>query len=178
MSSLKLTNVRLRIDIHASQDVHFLIDALSWQKNWETWSLGFSGADSERLRCCSSDPTTRLHARPGHGVGIYFSPPHIIHKPWRCSSRLRLESRSSAEPLVTDASNMNTGQSAADRRNRHGRKAYSVSVQSNVQSGTSCSFCWLVLALNPTLEGMNERDSATFKAHLEKTHGLRNEIQP
>jgi len=56
MSSLKLTNVRLRIDIHASQDVHFLIDTLSWQKNWETWSLGFSGADSERLRCCSSDP--------------------------------------------------------------------------------------------------------------------------
>ncbi len=73
---------------------------------------------------------------------------------------------------------MNTGQSAADRRNRHGRKAYSVSVQSNAQSGTSCSFCWLVLALNPTLEGMNERDSATFKAHLEKAHGLRDEIQP
>jgi len=25
---------------------------------------------------------------------------------------------------------------------------------------------------------MNERDSATFKAHLEKAHGLRDEIQP
>jgi hypothetical protein len=35
-----------------------------------------------------------------------------------------------------------------------------------------------VLTLNPTLEGMSERDSATFKAHLEKDHGLRDEIQP
>jgi len=55
MSSLKLTNVRLRIDIHASQDVHFLIDALSWQKNWETWSLGFSGADSDSVLLVSHD---------------------------------------------------------------------------------------------------------------------------
>jgi len=32
MFGLKLTHLRLRRDIHASQDVYFLIDALFWQK--------------------------------------------------------------------------------------------------------------------------------------------------
>lgn len=68
---------------------------------------------------------------------------------------------------------------AGGRKNKgHGAKAYSVSVQAKAQSGTSCSLCWLVLTLNPTLKGMGERDSATFRAHLKKEHGLRDEIQP
>ena len=74
---------------------------------------------------------------------------------------------------------MSANQNAANRGNNvYGRKAHSVSVQVKAQSSTSCSFCWLVLALNPTLKGMGERDSATFKAHLEKAHGLKDEIQP
>ena len=74
---------------------------------------------------------------------------------------------------------MSTNQNAANRGNNvYGRKAHSVSVQVKAQSSTSCSFCWLVLTLNPTLEGMSERDSATFKAHLKKDHGLTDEIQP
>jgi len=75
---------------------------------------------------------------------------------------------------------MNSGKNAAGGRNnnRHGAKSYSVSVQAKAQSRTCCSFCWLVLTLNPTLEGMGERDSTTFRAHLKKEHGLRDEIQP
>ncbi len=59
-----------------------------------------------------------------------------------------------------------------------GRKAYSVNVHAKAQSSTSCSFCWFVLTLYPTLKGMTDRDSTTFKAHLEKEHGLREEIRP
>ena len=51
-------------------------------------------------------------------------------------------------------------------------------IRVKVPSSTSCSFCWFVLKLYPTLRGMTDRDAATFKAHLEKAHGLRNEIEP
>ena len=59
-----------------------------------------------------------------------------------------------------------------------GRKAYSVNVQAKAQSSTSCSFCYFVLTLYPTLKGMTDRDTTTFKAHLRQVHGLRDEIQP
>src|SRR5438445_4084604 len=125
------------------------------------------------------EPTTNpFLGCAGHGCEIHFWAPHIIQKPWRCSSKLRLESRSSAEPLITDVSSMNPRHHATRARNDYGAKAYSVSVPAKARSATSCSFCWLVLTLNPTLEGMSERDSATFKAHLEKDHGLTDEIQP
>jgi len=58
-----------------------------------------------------------------------------------------------------------------------GRKAYSVNVQVKAQSSTSCSFCYFVLTLYPTLKGMTDRDTATFKSHLQRAHGLRDEIQ-
>jgi hypothetical protein len=57
------------------------------------------------------------------------------------------------------------------------RKAYSVNVQAKAQSSTSCSFCWFVLGIYPTLHGMTERDTSTFKAHLAQVHGLRDDIQ-
>ncbi len=72
---------------------------------------------------------------------------------------------------------MSDGQNAADD-GKGGRKAYSVNIQVKAQSSTSCSFCWFVLNLYPTLKGMTESDSTTFKAHLHKVHGLRDEIQP
>lgn len=59
-----------------------------------------------------------------------------------------------------------------------GRKAYAVNIQVKAQSSTSCSFCWFVLNLYPTLEGMTERDSSTYTVHLRKEHGLRDEIEP
>jgi hypothetical protein len=59
-----------------------------------------------------------------------------------------------------------------------GKKAYSVNIQAKAQSSTTCSFCWFVLTIYPTLKGMTERDSTTFKTHLEKEHGLREEIHP
>jgi hypothetical protein len=72
---------------------------------------------------------------------------------------------------------MNNGQNSAGE-GFLGRKAYSASIQVKAQSSTSCAFCWFVLTLYPTLTGMTERDGATFRAHLEKEHGLRQEIQP
>jgi hypothetical protein len=78
--------------------------------------------------------------------------------------------------LITDASDMNNDRIATDE-SVGGRKAYSVNVHAKAQSNTSCSFCWFVLGLYPTLAGMTERDTSTFKVHLEKAHGLRDEIQ-
>jgi hypothetical protein len=72
---------------------------------------------------------------------------------------------------------MTTGKESADERG-NGRKAYSVHVQGKAQSSTSCTFCWFVMTMYPTLKGMTERDGETFKAHLQKAHGLRDEIQP
>jgi hypothetical protein len=71
---------------------------------------------------------------------------------------------------------MTLGQNAADD-GLGGRKAYSVNVQVKAQSSTSCSFCYFVLAIYPTLKGMTDRDTATFKSHLQEAHGLRDEIQ-
>ena len=71
---------------------------------------------------------------------------------------------------------MSDGQNAANESNV-GRKAYSVNIQAKAQSSTSCSFCWFVITLYPTLKGMKERDETTFKAHLQKAHGLRDDIQ-
>ena len=72
---------------------------------------------------------------------------------------------------------MSDAQDAADG-SIGGRKAYTASVRVKVPSGTSCSFCWFVLKLYPTLKGMTDRDTTTFRLHLQKVHGLRNEIQP
>jgi hypothetical protein len=74
-------------------------------------------------------------------------------------------------------SEMDSGRNPADEGNG-GRKAYSVNIQVKAQSSTSCAFCWFILTIYPTLKGMTERDSATFKAHLEQAHGLSNEIRP
>jgi hypothetical protein len=52
------------------------------------------------------------------------------------------------------------------------KKAQSVDAQAKAQSGTSCSFCWFVLAVYPSLKGMTEKDNATFREHLKKAHGL------
>ena len=71
---------------------------------------------------------------------------------------------------------MSDGQNAANTGNG-GRKAYAVNIQAKAQSSTSCSFCWFMLTTYPTLTGMTERDSDTFKAHLQKAHGLREEIK-
>ena len=71
---------------------------------------------------------------------------------------------------------MSDGQNPANPVN-HGRKAYSVNIQVKTPSSTSCSFCWFILTTYPTLKGMTERDSSTFKSHLQKEHGLREEIQ-
>jgi hypothetical protein len=59
---------------------------------------------------------------------------------------------------------------------KEGKKAYSLNVRAKEQYTTGCAFCWFVLSLYPTLNGMKENDSVTFKAHLEKVHGLRQEI--
>lgn len=71
---------------------------------------------------------------------------------------------------------MTQGQNASDDGIGE-RKAYSVSVHAKAQSSTSCSFCYFVLTLYPTLKGMPDGDTATFKLHLQRAHGLQNEIQ-
>ena len=77
---------------------------------------------------------------------------------------------------MSDVRNMSDGQNPADEGNG-GRKAYSVNIQVKAQSSTSCSFCWFVVTLYPTLKGMTDRDQSTFRAHLQKTHGLKEEIR-
>jgi hypothetical protein len=57
-----------------------------------------------------------------------------------------------------------------------GKKAYSLNVRAKEQYTSGCAFCWFVLSLYPTLTGMKENDGVTFKAHLEKVHGLGHEI--
>lgn len=59
-----------------------------------------------------------------------------------------------------------------------GRKAYSVNIQVKAQSSTSCSFCWFVISLYPTLSSMTLRDDTTYREHLKKAHGLKEEIKP
>ena len=56
------------------------------------------------------------------------------------------------------------------------RKAYKVNLQLKARSSSGCSFCWFVLNAYPSFEGMTSRDSVTYRAHLEKSHGLKGEI--
>ena len=58
------------------------------------------------------------------------------------------------------------------------RNTYAVNFRAKTPSNNSCSFCWFVLATYPNLSGMTESDSATFRSHLQKEHGLQEEIQP
>lgn len=53
-----------------------------------------------------------------------------------------------------------------------------VSAQANEPRRSGCAFCWFVLGIYPTLTGLNEKDSLTYRLHLEKAHGLAPEIQP
>ncbi len=71
---------------------------------------------------------------------------------------------------------MTNGANAADET-KGGRKLYAVNVQAKAQSSASCSFCWFVMTLHPTLKGMPKRDEDTFRAHLVKAHRLQGEIQ-
>jgi len=72
---------------------------------------------------------------------------------------------------------MSDAKNAADE-GISGKKAYQASIRVKVPSSETCSFCWFVLKLYPTLKGMTDRDTATFRAHLENVHGLGEEIQP
>lgn len=56
------------------------------------------------------------------------------------------------------------------------RKPQSVDVKAKAQTGTSCSFCWFVLAIYPSLKGMTEKDHETYREHLKKAHGLMENI--
>ena len=58
------------------------------------------------------------------------------------------------------------------------KKAYSTNVQAKAQSSSTCSFCWYVLSIYPTLKDMTPKDTATFQEHLTKAHGLSREIAP
>jgi hypothetical protein len=71
---------------------------------------------------------------------------------------------------------MSIGQNAADGHNG-GRKAFTANIQVKAHSSTSCTFCWFIMTIYPTLSGMTENDSTTYKMHLEKSHGLCAEIQ-
>ena len=77
---------------------------------------------------------------------------------------------------MTDVSNMSIGQNAADGK-RDARKAFAANIQVKAHSSTSCTFCWFVMTIYPTLKGMIERDSDTFRLHLQKAHGLKPDIQ-
>lgn len=52
---------------------------------------------------------------------------------------------------------------------------HSKRVKSDVAE-TTCPFCSFVLAVYPELRGMNWQDEVTFREHLTKVHGLRQEI--
>ena len=67
---------------------------------------------------------------------------------------------------------MTHGQNAAD----NGAETYAVNIHAKAQSSTSCSFCWFVLSIYPTLKDMTPRDRATFTEHLKTAHGLKQEI--
>jgi hypothetical protein len=57
-----------------------------------------------------------------------------------------------------------------------GTGTFSVNIRAKAQSSSSCAFCWFILAMYPALEGMAGRDRTTFRAHLQKSHGLKEEI--
>jgi hypothetical protein len=56
------------------------------------------------------------------------------------------------------------------------RKGRSVNAEAKAGSGTGCSFCWFVLTVYPGLNGMTEKDTATYRQHLRKAHGLKEDI--
>jgi hypothetical protein len=58
------------------------------------------------------------------------------------------------------------------------RRAYRAKGRTKIlpESNYDCLFCWFVLQVYPTLQDMRPRDDATFREHLEKAHGLRQEI--
>lgn len=66
---------------------------------------------------------------------------------------------------------MATGQIGSDE-GKNGTKAYTVNLQARAQSTSSCAFCWFVVAVYPTLQGMTSRDESTYRSHLQKSHGL------
>lgn len=72
---------------------------------------------------------------------------------------------------------MTNAQDATDKLTG-GTKAYSLHIHAKAQSSNSCSFCWFVLTVYPTLRGMTPRDESTYTAHLQKSHGLQAEIDP
>jgi hypothetical protein len=72
---------------------------------------------------------------------------------------------------------MGIGQNGADE-SKGGRKLFAANVQVKAHSSTSCTFCWFIMTIYPTLGGMTDKDGATFKTHLEKSHGLTADIQP
>ena len=72
---------------------------------------------------------------------------------------------------------MGIGQNAADE-SKGGRKLFAANVQVKAHSSTSCTFCWFIMTIYPTLSGMTDKDGSTFKQHLEKSHGLSADIQP
>ncbi|HUI01273.1 MAG TPA: hypothetical protein VLX56_06555 [Nitrososphaerales archaeon] len=56
------------------------------------------------------------------------------------------------------------------------RKAYADKVQAKAQSSTTCAFCWFVLQIYPTLTGMTDKDTDTYREHLRLAHALKQEI--
>jgi hypothetical protein len=103
--------------------------------------------------------------------------PHRFHNLGGSQSALRLEPRSTSAMVIKGVRNMGTGQDAADRRSG-GRKVFAANIQVRAQSSTSCTFCGFIMTIYPTLSGMTDKDSTTFREHLEKSHGLTSEIQP
>ena len=71
---------------------------------------------------------------------------------------------------------MSIGQNASDER-KGGKKLFAANIQVKAHSSTSCTFCWFIMTIYPSLSGMTDKDGATFKTHLEKSHGLSAEIQ-
>jgi hypothetical protein len=71
---------------------------------------------------------------------------------------------------MTDAQN-------AEKRAAERKEAYSLTIHARTQSSSSCSFCGLVLTVYPRLEGMTGADATTYRLHLRRAHGLRDEIQ-
>jgi hypothetical protein len=71
---------------------------------------------------------------------------------------------------------MNHAQGTAD--SGQGPKAFSLGVEAKLHSSTKCSFCWFVISIYPTLSGLTDRDSLTYRAHLQREHGLSDEIEP
>ena len=77
--------------------------------------------------------------------------------------------------LLSDVENMSEG-GVAPEGSRRGRKVYSLNVHSRPHLITSCPFCWVVIAIYPTLGNMTPLDYAMFRSHLKAVHGLSEKI--